>query len=144
MPQCQFLFSAVFLFHVFTEGNILGIGSNKSQSSYFSDTKTESKGETDTSREAATPCHGAGPPLPRLAMVWAPRASTDLALPPIYCPWCKNPKKGSLHQWKFPQCHHHQRQVLGDRNLCSGTLPGWGIAPESSPSTLLTPMTRRE
>jgi hypothetical protein len=63
MPQCQFLFSVVFLFQIFTKGNILIIGQNKSQSSYFSDTKTESKGETEKSREAATPCHGAGPPL---------------------------------------------------------------------------------
>jgi hypothetical protein len=59
MPQCQFLFSAVFLFQIITEGNILGIGQNKSQSSYFADTKMESKGETETIREAATPGGGA-------------------------------------------------------------------------------------
>jgi hypothetical protein len=63
MPQCQFLFSAVFLFQVFTEGNILGIGRNKSQSSYLFDTKTESKGETETSQEPATPGGGAAQPL---------------------------------------------------------------------------------
>jgi hypothetical protein len=63
MPQCQFLFSAVFLFQVFTEGNILRIGRNKSQSSYFADMKTESKGETETSREAATPGGGVAHPL---------------------------------------------------------------------------------
>jgi hypothetical protein len=55
MPQCQFLFSAVFLFQVFTEGNILGIGQNKSQSSYFADMKMESKGEMEKSWEAAIP-----------------------------------------------------------------------------------------
>jgi hypothetical protein len=58
MPQCQFLFSAIFLFQVFTEGNIFGIGRNKSQSSYLSYTKTESKGETETSQEPATPGGG--------------------------------------------------------------------------------------
>jgi hypothetical protein len=63
MPQCQFLFSAIFLFQVFTQGNILGIGRNKSQSAYLSDTKTESKGETETSQEPATPGGGAAPPL---------------------------------------------------------------------------------
>jgi hypothetical protein len=31
-------------------------------------------------------------PWPRLAMVWAPRASTDLALPPINCPRRENTK----------------------------------------------------
>jgi hypothetical protein len=58
MPLCQFLFSAVFLFQVFTEGNILRIGQNKSRSSYFADTKTESKGETETGIESATPGGG--------------------------------------------------------------------------------------
>ena len=47
---------------LFRSGNILGIGRNKSRSSYFSVTKTESKGETEKSREVATPPLGAGPP----------------------------------------------------------------------------------
>jgi hypothetical protein len=55
MPQCQFLFSAVFVFQKSYTGNILGIGRNKSQSSYLSHTKTESKGETEKGQEAATP-----------------------------------------------------------------------------------------
>jgi hypothetical protein len=53
------LFSTVFLFQVFTEENILGTGQNKSRSSYFADTKKESKGETKTSQEPATPGGGA-------------------------------------------------------------------------------------
>jgi hypothetical protein len=82
MPQCQFLFSAVFLFQGFTEGNILGIGQNKSQSSYFADTKTKSKGEMEKSNEPATqgggtayplavPPHGVGP-----SGIHRPRPST--------------------------------------------------------------------
>jgi hypothetical protein len=63
MPQCQFLFSDVFLFQVFTEGNILGIGQDKSRSSYFAEMKTESKGETGKSWEAATPQGGMSPHL---------------------------------------------------------------------------------
>jgi hypothetical protein len=63
MPQCQFLFSAIFLFQVFTEENILGVGRNKSQSAYLSDMKTESKGEMETSQEPATPGGGATQPL---------------------------------------------------------------------------------
>jgi hypothetical protein len=66
------LFSAIFLFQVFTEGNILGTGRNKSQSYYFADTKEESKGDMETIQELATPggCtaqplaappHGVGP-----------------------------------------------------------------------------------
>jgi hypothetical protein len=63
MPQCQFLFSAIFLFQIFTEGNILGIGWNKSQSAYLSDTEIESKGETEKGNEPATPGGGVTQPL---------------------------------------------------------------------------------
>jgi hypothetical protein len=45
MPQCQFLFSVVFVFQKSYTGNILGIGWNKSRSSYLPERKTESKGE---------------------------------------------------------------------------------------------------
>jgi hypothetical protein len=55
MPQCQFLFSDVFVFQKSYTGNILGIGQNESRSSYLPDTKTESKGETKEGQEAATP-----------------------------------------------------------------------------------------
>jgi hypothetical protein len=55
MPQCQFLFSTIFVFQKSYTGKILGIGRNKSRSSYFADTKTESKGETEKGQEAATP-----------------------------------------------------------------------------------------
>jgi hypothetical protein len=55
MPPCQFLFSAIFVFQKSYTGNILGIGQNESRSSYFADTKTESKGEMEEGQEAATP-----------------------------------------------------------------------------------------
>jgi hypothetical protein len=93
-------FLLFFLFQVFTEGNILGIGRNKSQSSYFSDTKTESKGETETSQEPATPSGGAPPLWPHHPMVWAPRAPTNLALLPINSHIRENPKGPSLHPQK--------------------------------------------
>jgi hypothetical protein len=63
MLQCQFLFSAVFIFQKSYTGNIPGIGRNEAQSSYFAVTKTESKGETEKGQEAATPGSGAGHPL---------------------------------------------------------------------------------
>jgi hypothetical protein len=63
MPQCQFLFSAIFVFQKSYTGNIIGIGRNKRKSSYLSDTKTESKGETEKSHEPATPGGGAAWPL---------------------------------------------------------------------------------
>jgi hypothetical protein len=62
MPQCQFPIFAVFVFQKNYIGNILRIGRNKSQNSYFSRSVTESKGETEWCQEAAAPCHGSGPP----------------------------------------------------------------------------------
>jgi hypothetical protein len=48
------LFFDLFVFHKSYMGNILGIGQNKSRSSYLPDTKTEYKGETEgVQREAA-------------------------------------------------------------------------------------------
>jgi hypothetical protein len=55
MPQCKFLFPAIFVFQKSYIENILGIGWNESQSVYLPDTKTESKGETESSQEAAAP-----------------------------------------------------------------------------------------
>jgi hypothetical protein len=63
MAQCQFLFSAVFVFQKSYIVNILKIGQNKSRSSYFDDMKMESKGETEKGQEAATPWGGAAYPL---------------------------------------------------------------------------------
>jgi hypothetical protein len=63
MPQYQFLFSAVFVFQKSYTRNILRIGRNKIRSSYFADTKTESKGETEQGQKAATPWGGAANPL---------------------------------------------------------------------------------
>jgi hypothetical protein len=70
----------------------------------------------------------------------------------LYNPFnAKTLNQFGIHPRKVLQCCRHQRQSSGDISLCSGTLSGWGIAPEPSPSTpppspsmLLTPMTRRE
>jgi hypothetical protein len=66
---------------------------------------------------------------PHHRMVWASRVPSDLALSPINCHRCENPKEIRLHPRKVPLRRRQRRQVLRDRNLCSGTLPGWGIAP---------------
>jgi hypothetical protein len=63
MPQCQFPVSAIFVFHKSYTGNIFGIGRNKSESSYFSHSVTESKAETEGHQRAAAPWHGVGHPL---------------------------------------------------------------------------------
>ena len=65
-------------------------------------TYTESEGDTKGTEEAAIPRGGAAPLLPRHGMVWAPRKTTDIALPPIYCFPRENPKYPSLHPRKVP------------------------------------------
>jgi hypothetical protein len=66
---------------------------------------------------------------PRHHMVSAPRAPSDIALPPINCLQRENPKSISIHPRKVPQCRRHRRPILGDKSLYSGTLSGRGIAP---------------
>jgi hypothetical protein len=76
-------------------------------------------------RARRQPHHGvARLPWPRQALVWAPRVPSDIALPPIYSLWRENPKSTSIRPRKVPQRRRHRRPILGDRSLCSGTLPG--------------------
>jgi hypothetical protein len=60
-------FFAIFVFQKSYTGNILGIGWNKSQSSYFSRHETESKAEKEGGQRAATPPMAQATLLPRRA-----------------------------------------------------------------------------
>jgi hypothetical protein len=73
------LFSAIFVFQKSYIGNILRIGRNKSQSSYFSRSVMESKAETEGSQEAATPPHGVG----------HPQATPGHGVGPWSTSWCR-------------------------------------------------------
>jgi hypothetical protein len=53
MPQCQFLFSAVFVFQKSSTGNILGIARDKNPTSYNSVTKPQPEGEMKWGHEVA-------------------------------------------------------------------------------------------
>jgi hypothetical protein len=46
----------------------------------------------------------------------------------------ENPRGIGIFPRTVPQRRRHRRQISGDKSLCSGTLPGWGSAPEPSPS----------
>jgi hypothetical protein len=129
MPQCQFLFSAIFLFQKSCTWNILGIRRNKSQTSYFS---RHEDGVQSRDRGGHRGSHAIGwraPLWPRHHVVLAPLVPSNIALPPINCLWRENPKSIGIHPRKVLQRRRHRRPILGDRSLCSGTLPGWGIAP---------------
>jgi hypothetical protein len=86
------LFFAVFVFQNSYTGNILGIGRNKSQSSYFFPIR-----DGVQSRDGGGPEGGHTPmaqatPWPRRGLVCAPGPPPDIALPPIYSPRQENPK----------------------------------------------------
>jgi hypothetical protein len=63
MPQCQFPVFAVFVFQKSYIENILGIGRNKSQNSYFSRSIKESKAETEEHQGPGAPYGGVAEPL---------------------------------------------------------------------------------
>jgi hypothetical protein len=56
---------------------------------------------------------------------------SDAASPPIKSLPKENPKTIGIFSKTVPQRRHHRKQILGDRNLCSGTLPGRGSAPRA-------------
>ena len=82
-------------------------------------------------RAVGPPYHATarGTPWPRGHVVWGPRASTDVAPSPIYCPRCINPKTIRHIRQKHPSRRRHRRQVSGVRSSCSGTLPERGLTP---------------
>jgi hypothetical protein len=102
MPECQFLFSAIFMFEKSYTGNILGIGRNESQSSYLPDMKMESKGETESSRTI-----GWHRPPPSRATRWCGPPS-DIALLPINSLRRENPKAPNTFSMKHTASHRRR------------------------------------
>jgi hypothetical protein len=107
------LFSAVFLFQKSYTRNILGIGQNKSQSSYFSRSVTESKAETEGSQRVAMPPHGAG----------HPQAAPGAGVGPWSTSWCRpsayifpsmgKPKRRQSIYMKHTASRHRHRRKIG-------------------------------
>jgi hypothetical protein len=57
------MFSAIFVFQKSYTGNILGIGRNKSRTSYFYQSFAKTEDETEGDQRLATPQGGAAQPL---------------------------------------------------------------------------------
>jgi hypothetical protein len=86
------LFSAIFVFQKSYTGNILGIGRNKSRTSYFYRSFTKTEDETKGGQTLATP-QGARPsPWPCPPMVSPPGPTLDDAPSPIKSPRGEKPK----------------------------------------------------
>jgi hypothetical protein len=94
------LFSAVFVFQKSYTGNILRIGQNEAQSSYFPWHEIESKEELEGAQEVATPPGGAGAPLGAPPYGVGPPGALP---PPILILQRKNPRSISVFPDKVPQ-----------------------------------------
>jgi hypothetical protein len=69
---------------------------------------------------------GAGPRPPIVRPPWS---TSDDAPSPIRSLPIENPKTITEISRRVPQLRRRRRQILGDRSLCFGTLPGRGSAP---------------
>src|SRR3954470_5235595 len=93
MPQCQFLYSAVFVFQKSCTGNILGIERDKLPVPYNYERKTMLENDRRGVSQVARPHPGAASPGPRRGGVWAHPGSPNSASSPIYSPIRENPRE---------------------------------------------------
>ena len=139
MPQCQFLFSAVFVFQKSCSVNILRIG-RKSTEVPISPTRTRSpKGRRRSARRR--PHKGSARPhlLPRRGCMWAPRVASDAALSPIYSSRLENPKHPSHIPRKVTEAPSSSTLAQEGSEALPDTLPEGEIIPEASTPPCLPP-----
>src|SRR3954464_3745808 len=84
MPQCQFMFSAVFVFQKSCTGNILRIAWDKLPALLNHVTKTVSEGDLRGAPRWPAPTQARPAPGPRQGRVWAHQGAPDSASSPIY------------------------------------------------------------
>jgi hypothetical protein len=136
MPQCQFLFSAVFVFQKSYIGNILGIGRNEARSSYFPDTRRSPKQRRRRARRQ--PHHLVVRPRSGRARVWCGPLVHPLTSPfRLY----NSSDAKTLNQSASIHKKFHSAAVIEDQFW--GT-PCWDgeLPPEPSPSTPLISLKR--
>jgi hypothetical protein len=120
-------FSAVFVFQKSYTWNILGIGWNKSRTSYFYRSFAKTEDETEGGQRLATQ-QGARPsPWPRPPMVRPPDPPPDDAPSPIRPLDGKNLRDGSLFPETYCKPPPSSKQDREDPGALPGTLPERGI-----------------
>ena len=123
MPQCQFLFSAVFGFRKVAQEIFSELDETNCEVPIFTRRRRSPK---ESRRRATGQPHQAQPrpdPGPRLGVVWAPLASADFALPPIYSPSRENPEYPSEIPRKIPSRPSSPTLVREGPEAVPGTLP---------------------
>jgi hypothetical protein len=132
--SASFLFSAVFVFQKSYIGNILGIGWNKSRTSYFYRSFTKTKDETERGQGPGSPYGGAAQPLAvpphgeaRRPTLWrCPFAykfpSTKKTWGQIFFPW-NILQATSVAVARSGGSRSSSRQPTGEGNLCRRPSP---------------------
>jgi hypothetical protein len=91
--------------------------------------ETESKEESEWGQGQPHHVVARVDPWARHPMVSGPWVPSHIAPSPIKSLRRENPRSIGIFLDKVPQRRRRRRPILGDRSLCSGTLPGRGIAP---------------
>jgi hypothetical protein len=124
------MFSAIFVFQKSYIRNILRIGWNKSQSSYFSRYEIESKAEMEGSQGQTHHRVARLSPWPRHQVVWPPGPPPEAAFLPIYSPrWGKPKSPINFHETYCKPPLSSMRDREGPEALL-GTLLERGITTE--------------
>jgi hypothetical protein len=130
MPQCQFRVFCYFCVLEKLHGKYSQNWTKQvSEVLFYSD---EGRGPNGSRRGArGWPHHEGAQPRPwsRPPVVWSPWSPPDDAPSPIRSLGIENPKTIGVFPRIVPQRRRRRRQISGDRNLCSGTLPGRRSAP---------------
>jgi hypothetical protein len=127
MPQCQFLFSAVFMFQKSYTEIFSELDETKAKVPIFFDTRRIRKLRRRGTRGQAHHRVARPSPWPRHQVVWPPGPPRDAALPPIYSPRRKNLKGPiNFHETycKLPPSRTRDRE---SPEALPGTLPERGI-----------------
>ena len=137
MPQCQFLFCAIFskkiVLEIFSE-----LDETKPKVPIFP-TRTRSPKETRRGPGGWPHHRAARPPLASPRQGLGPWPPTDVALPPIYSVPRENPKYPSLHPRKVPQPPSSSTLVREGSEALPAPCRGGESSPEGSISPCLPP-----
>jgi hypothetical protein len=131
------LFSAIFVFQKSYTGNILGIGRNKSRTSYFYRSFVKTADETEGGHDPGSPPWLRPRPWPRRPMVRPAGPTSDDALSPISSPRREKPKGRFSFPWNILQAivaavarsgrsRSSSRHPAGEGNPCQRpSTPPW-------------------
>jgi hypothetical protein len=121
------MFSDVFVFQISYTRNILGIGRNKSRTSYFYRSFAKTEDETEGATGQAHPKVARPTPGPRQQGVRSPSPPPDAALPPIYSLRRKSLKDRSIFLETYCKPPPSSTRDREDPGALPGTLPERGI-----------------